>query len=230
MKNVVILCLFVCLQNPIERKSILKRCKLFSNHSLKNSALLSFWGGVPVNRPTYLCIEKDSHFTYLITYDIFTFKVWFENNLHRSIMKVFYCAIGFCKETNEQRMKTFLSEQHTTNRNKDSNDWMVNEFKLTFVHFARPNTMQICACAWIYCWTKKLWKSWLGHPASRPRGCRGPLGLRAAGPLGRRGPWAVGRQGAGLLFAKPHERFNHLNRMTSSATVSQAFKSPKLSS
>ena len=46
----------------------------------------------------------------------------FENNLHRSIMKVLYCAIGFCKETNEQRMKTFLSEQHATKRNKDSND------------------------------------------------------------------------------------------------------------
>ena len=46
-------------------------------------------------------------------------------------MKVLYCAIGFCKETNEQRMKTFLSEQHATNRNKDSNDEMVNEFKLT---------------------------------------------------------------------------------------------------
>ena len=24
---------------------------------------------------------------------------------------------------------------------------MVNEFKLTVVHFARPNPMQICACA-----------------------------------------------------------------------------------
>ena len=34
---------------------------------------------------------------------------------------------------------------------------MVNEFKLTVVHFARPNPMQICACAWIYRWTKKLW-------------------------------------------------------------------------
>ena len=35
------------------------------------------------------------------------------------------CAIGFYKETNivnEKRMKTFLSEQHATNRNKDSND------------------------------------------------------------------------------------------------------------
>ena len=27
---------------------------------------------------------------------------------------------------------------------------MVNEFKLTVVHFARPTLMQICACAWIY--------------------------------------------------------------------------------
>ena len=76
----------------------------------------------------FLCVtlklkkKKDLQFTYLIIYDIFTFKVWFENNLHRSIMKVLYCANGFCKEMNEQRMKTFLSEQHATNRNKDSND------------------------------------------------------------------------------------------------------------
>ena len=51
-----------------------------------------------------LYIKKDSQFTYLIIYDIFTFKVWSEN-------KVLYCAIGFC-----------LSQQHATNRNKDSND------------------------------------------------------------------------------------------------------------
>ena len=59
---------------------------------------------------------------------------------------------------------------------------MVNEFKLTVVHFARPNPMQICACAWIYRWTKKTVENqdW------------------AAGPPGRRGPWA-----AGLLLAKP---------------------------
>ena len=49
----------------------------------------------------------------------------------------------------------------------------VNEFKLTVVHFARPNPMQICACTWIYRWTKKLWKIRTGPP-----------GLRAAGPLG----------------------------------------------
>ena len=49
---------------------------------------------------------------------------------------------------------------------------MVNEFKLTVVHFARPNPMQICACAWIYRWTKNCGKSGLGRL----------LGLRAAGP------------------------------------------------
>ena len=45
----------------------------------------------------FLCVtlklkkKKDSQFTYLIIYDIFTFKVWFENNVHCSIMKVLYC-------------------------------------------------------------------------------------------------------------------------------------------
>ena len=72
---------------------------------------------------------------------------------------------------------------------------MVNEFNLTIVHFARPNPMQICACAWIYRWTKNGGKSGLdrtglpGRRASRPRGCRGP--------------WAAGRWAAGLLLAKP---------------------------
>ena len=35
--------------------------------------------GVPVNRPTCLCIENNLQFTYLIIYDIFTFKILFEN-------------------------------------------------------------------------------------------------------------------------------------------------------
>ena len=69
---------------------------------------------------------------------------------------------------------------------------MVNKFKLTVVHFARPNPMQICACAWIYRWTKRLWKIRTGPP-----------GRRAAGPRGRRGPWAADRWAAGLLLAKP---------------------------
>ena len=96
-------------------------------------------------------------------------------NLHRSIMKVLYCAIGFCKETNEQRMKTFLSEQHATNRNKDSNDEMVNEFKLTVVHFARPNPCSVHVRGFTSV-QKNCGKSGLGH--------------RASGPRGRRGPWA----------------------------------------
>ena len=61
---------------------------------------------------------------------------------------------------------------------------MVNEFKLTVVHFARPNSMQICACAWSYRWTKKLWKTGLGHRAAGPPLAAGPSGRRAAG----RGP------------------------------------------
>ena len=76
---------------------------------------------------------------------------------------------------------------------------MVNEFKLTIVHFACPNPMQICACAWIYHWTKKLWKIRTGQDWAT-----GPPGLRAAGPSRAAGPWAVGRWAAGLLLAKPH--------------------------
>ena len=53
--------------------------------------------------------------------------------------------------------------------------------------------MQICACAWIYRWTKELWKIRTGPSWA----VRGP---RAAGPSGRRGPRA-----AGLLLAKPTE-------------------------
>ena len=61
---------------------------------------------------------------------------------------------------------------------------IVNEFKLTVAHFARPNPMQICACAWISLWTKNCGKPGVGHRAS--------------------GPWAVGRQAVvGLLLAKP---------------------------
>ena len=86
---------------------------------------------------------------------------------------------------------------------------MVNEFKLTVVHFARPNPMQICACAWIYRWTKKLWKIRTGQDwAAGPPGRRAVAGRgsRAAGPSGRRtaGPSrAAGRWAAGLRLAKP---------------------------
>jgi len=60
---------------------------------------------------------------------------------------------------------------------------MVNEFKLTVVHFARPNPMQICACAWIYRKKTVENQDW----------ATGPPGRRASWPLGRRGPWAAGR-------------------------------------
>ena len=43
----------------------------------------------------------------------------------------------------------------------DSKDKRI--FKLTVDHVARPNPMQICACAWIYRW-KKLWKIRTGSP------------------------------------------------------------------
>ena len=69
---------------------------------------------------------------------------------------------------------------------------MVNEFKLTVVHFARPNPMQICACAWIYRWTKKLWKIRTGPP-----------GLRAARQPGRWGP-GLRTAGRGPAFRKTH--------------------------
>ena len=70
---------------------------------------------------------------------------------------------------------------------------MVNEFKLAVVHFARPNLMQTCACAWIYCWTKNCGKPGLGLRAAA--GC-GPLGIW---PPGHGGPWATGR---GPAFSK----------------------------
>ena len=85
-------------------------------------------------------------------------------------MKVLYCAIGFCKETNEQRMKTFLSEQHATNRNKDSNDEMVNEFKLTVVYFARPNPCRSVHERGFTSVQKNCGKSGLGHLATGPPG------------------------------------------------------------
>ena len=108
-------------------------------------------------------------------------------NLHRSIMKVLYCAIGFCKETNEQRMKTFLSEQHATNRNKDSNDEMVNEFKLTVVYFARPNPCRSVHARGFTSVHKNCGKSGLGLQAGEPS--------RAVG-------WGLGPLSRGPAFSK----------------------------
>ena len=40
------------------------------------------------------------------------FKLWFENNLHR--LRMDFLSIGFCKQTNKQRMTMFFTQQHAT--------------------------------------------------------------------------------------------------------------------
>ena len=53
---------------------------------------------------------------------------------------------------------------------------MVNELNLAVVHFTHQNVhqnpMQICACAWIYRWTKNYGKSILIPRAYDPSGLR----------------------------------------------------------
>ena len=107
-----------------------------------------------------------------------------------------FLTIGFCQETNKQRLAFSLNNKQRKKGSKRIQMIIkiVTEFKLTVVNFVRPNQMQICACAWIYRWTKELWKIRTGP--SRAVG-RGPLGLRA---VADRGPRA-----AGLLLAKPTE-------------------------
>ena len=91
---------------------------------------------------------------------------------------------------------------------------MVNEFKLTIVHFARPNSMQIYGCAWIYRWTKKTVENqdWVtGQPDHRAKGpsrARGPqaVGRWAFGLPGRRGPL-----GRGPAFSKTHIHLGQFN-------------------
>ena len=94
----------------------------------------------------------------------------------------------------------------------------VNEFKLTVVHFARPNLMQICACAWIYRWTKKLWK--IRTPGLQ---AAGQPGRWASGPRDRRGSWAAGRGplGHGPCFSKTPPR---LQSTQSSTKVHETFR------
>ena len=78
---------------------------------------------------------------------------------------------------------------------------MINELKLAVVHFTHQNPIQICACAWIYHWTKNYGKSdWAtGPPGRRAVAGRGPVGLRAAGPSRAVGRGALGR---GPVFSK----------------------------
>ena len=64
---------------------------------------------------------------------------------------------------------------------------MGNKLKLAVVHFTHQNLMQICACTWIYCWTKNYGKSGLGHRAAEPwvmgRGSWGPRAVLGRRPL-----------------------------------------------
>ena len=78
------------------------------------------------------------------------------------------------------------------------------KLKLAVVHFTHQNPLQICACAWIYRWTKNYGKSGLDHRASGPPGRSGP---RAAGR------WAV--VGRGPVFSK-----TLVNRLSRLDTVS----------
>ena len=66
---------------------------------------------------------------------------------------------------------------------------MVTEFKITVVHFARPNPMQIV------------------HARGFPAGQKTVENQDwATGPPGHRGPWAAGPpRAAGLLLAKPQK-------------------------
>ena len=121
--------------------------------------------------------KKDSHFTYLITYGIFTFKVWFENNLHRSIMRVLYCAIGFCKEMNERRMKTFyLNNMQQTETRIQMIKWQTNSNSPSFILYAQIQCRSVHARGFT-AGQKNCGKSGLGHRAFGPSRA---LGLRAA--------------------------------------------------
>ena len=123
--------------------------------------------------------------------------VWFENNFDNESP----LSVSVKWRMNREWKRSYLNSMQQT-ETRIQMIKMVNEFKLTVVHFARPNPMQICACPCIYRWTKKTVENqdWAtGPPGHGPRAVgRGPLGLRAAGPLGRRGPWA-----AGQLLARP---------------------------
>ena len=104
---------------------------------------------------------------------------------------------GFCKETNEQRMKTFLSEQHATNRNKDSNDKNGKRIQTHRRPFCttKPDA-DLCMRVDLPLDKKAVEnQDWTGlsHRAA------GPPGRRAAGPsrAGGRGPL-----GRGPAFSK----------------------------
>ena len=47
------------------------------------------------------------HISHYSAYKIFNLKLWFENNLTR--LRMDFLSIGFCKQTNKQRMTTFVT-------------------------------------------------------------------------------------------------------------------------
>ena len=85
---------------------------------------------------------------------------------------------------------------------------MVNEFKLTVVHFARPNPMQILDAREFTAGQKDCGKSGLGHRAAGPPGRRaaGPSRAVGRGPLGR-GPAFSKTQGTKPLYLVVIEDF-----------------------
>lgn len=102
-------------------------------------------------------------------------------------MKVFYGAIGFCKETIEQRMKTFLSQQVQQTETR-----LVNEFKLTVIHLVHPNRCRSAHVHKFITGQKNCKKSGLGHWVSGPSRAMGRWATMG------HGHWAV----VGLLLAK----------------------------
>ena len=113
--------------------------------------------------------------------------VWVFNRL-----TMHFLYIGFCQQTSKRRMHLF--HLTTTNEIKKGSKRiqmiikMVTEFKLAVVTFARPNKMQICACAWIFRWTKKLRKIRTGLP----------------------GRWAVAGRGPATSKTRSHRRLSNL--------------------
>ena len=118
------------------------------------------------NKIFMFLITHISHISHC-TYDIFTFKVWFKKT--RIVRPL---SVSVKRRMNREWKRSYLNNRQQT-ETRIQMIKMVNEFNLTVVHFARPKPMQICACAWIYRWTKKTVEIRTGPPGLRAAG-RGP--------------------------------------------------------
>ena len=100
------------------------------------------------------------------------FKLWFQKQLtsFENGLPLYRGSLNRWINRKWQRLSLSNMQRKKGSKRIEMIIKMVIEFKLTVVHFARPNPTQICACAWIYRWTKQLWKIRTGTP-----------GLRAAG-------------------------------------------------